>query len=547
MSGVAQGLRAGRWFRWCVELALVLPVIGWAQSTDPEGEFVYHARPHDTLIGLGRRLLKDPRRWPEVQSRNNIADPRHIPLGDPIRIPYSWLRLGSDTATVIAVSGDVRGGGQSVSVAQALPEGSRLQTGGDGSVTMLLADGSVVTVHKLSVLALEQMRRVTGVEDAHVTQFKLESGRLQTHVKAHGDVGRFEIHTPVAVSAVRGTEFRDAFEPAGGSATTETLEGLVEVSGSGAAVAVPADFGTRVEQGAPPRPPIRLLPAPDLQSIAATNSSTRLHLSWTAVPGASHYRLQLASDSEFHAFLQDAELTDPEVDLPSPADGTYWLRVRAIDEIGLEGHDAVRSFLQHQLPAAPSVVGPLTGANIIGESTIFSWNEPGAGVHYRVQVAKDADFNQMFFERDTGEVTHVNLDHVPSGQYFWRVSATDDRGQSGDWSTVQKYTQRRASPIPHLPEFTRHEMQLRWDPQEGMRYRVQIARNPQFNAPLVDQTVESPNLTTRRYYLGTYYARIQTIAEDGSVAPFGQPLRFEVPVPLWLKILLPLLPLLQFV
>jgi hypothetical protein len=184
MSAAAQGFRAVSRLCWCVALvlglALVWPVSGWAQSADPEGEFVYHARLHDTLIGLGRRLLKDPRRWPEVQSRNNIADPRHIPLGDSIRIPYSWLRLGSDTATVIAVSGDVRAGGQSVSVSQALPEGSRLQSGGDGSVTLLLADGSVLTLHKLSVLALEEMRRVTGVDDAHATRFKLESGRLQT-------------------------------------------------------------------------------------------------------------------------------------------------------------------------------------------------------------------------------------------------------------------------------------------------------------------------------------------------------------------------------
>ena len=456
------------------------------------------------------------------------------------------MRLSSETATVIAVSGDVQEGGQSVSVSQALTEGSRLQTGGDGSVTLRVADGSVVTLHKLSVLALEEMRAVRSVEDAHATRFKLESGRLQTRVKPHGDVGRFEIRTPVAVSAVRGTEFRDAFEPEGGSSTSETLEGLVEVSGSGTAVSVPADFGTRVVNGAAPLPPIRLLPAPDLQAIAATNSSTRLHLTWPAVPGASHYRLQLASESEFHALLGDSEMNDPDVVLPSPADGTYWVRVRAIDGIGLEGHDAVRSFVQHQLPAAPTVVAPMNGASIIGGGAAFSWQGLGSGVRYRVQIARDADFNEMFFDRDTGEVTHVSLDQIPSGRYFWRVSAADSSGQSGDWSSVQEYTQRKASPVPYGPQFTRHEMQLRWDPQEGMRYRVQIASDAQFNEPLLDQTLDSPNLTTRRYHPGMYYARIQTVAADGSVAPFGQSLRFQVPVPPWV-FLLPLLGLLALV
>ncbi len=180
MKGNAQGIGAMRATCGLTVLALLLPGFAWAQLTAIEGEFIYHARPRDTLIGIGRRLLIDPRRWPEVQTRNNIADPRHIPLGDEIRIPYSWLRLGSDTATVVAVGGDVRENGHSVTRGQTLSEGDRIETGADGSVTLALADGSVVTLQKLSSLTLGEMRRVTGVEAAHDTRFKLESGRLQT-------------------------------------------------------------------------------------------------------------------------------------------------------------------------------------------------------------------------------------------------------------------------------------------------------------------------------------------------------------------------------
>jgi hypothetical protein len=515
-----------------------------AQSADPEGEFIYYARLHDTLIGISRHLLREPRRWPEVQARNNIADPRRIPPGDPIRIPYAWLRLSPDTATVVAVRGEVREGGRDVSLSQTLPEGSKLESGSDGSVALLLADGSVLTLQKLSVLALEEMRRVTGLETAHDMRFKLESGRLQTQVRPHGDVGRFEIHTPVAVSAVRGTEFRDAFDPAAGNATTETLEGVVAVSGADAVVSIPADFGTRVERNSAPLPPVRLLPPPDLGALPGTNGASQLQLQWQAVPGAGRYRLQLAADAEFHSFLVDAQLDAPEVDLPAPADGNYWLRVRPIDALGLEGHDAVRSFVQHQLPPMPSLVEPLQGANVIGDRGAFAWSGgPGAVSHYRVQVARDPQFTQMFLERDSGEDTHLDVAHVPAGRYFWRVAAVDGRGESSDWSPAQEYTQRQSSPSPYPPAFTRHEMQIHWDPQDGMRYHVQIARDPRFTAPLLDQTLDQPSLSTHRLRTGTYYSRVQTIAEDGSQAPFGAPREFEVPIPLWLKIVLPLLPL----
>jgi hypothetical protein len=449
------GERVNRLLR-CVAVALLLwPPVGLTQSVGPEGELVYHARARDTLIGLGRRLLIDPRRWPEVQSRNSIADPRHIPLGNPIRIPYSWLRLDDDTATVIAVSGDARAAGQPVSVDQTLPPGSRLQTGSDGSLTLHLADSSVLTLNKLSTLVLEEMRHVVGVEGAHTTRFKLETGRLQTQVKHQADVGRFEIRTPVAVSAVRGTEFRDGFDSESGGATTETLDGVVEVAGSGASVSVPSDFGTRVEKGAPPRPPIRLLPAPDLQSVAGNNNSTRLHLTWPAVPDAARYRFQLSAAPEFQAMLADVEVNEPQVDLPAPTDGNYWLRVRAIDGIGLEGHDAVRELAQHQ------VLAPV-------------------------------------------------------------------------------------SPTLRRPEVTRKEIKLGWDAQEAVHYRVQVARDPQFDPPLVDQITDSPILTTQRFPPGIYYARVQTITQDGTEAPFGPSVKFRIALPRWL-LLIPLLAVIPFV
>lgn len=470
MKEKAQGRECVARLRRIVLLACLMPALAWGQQPErrqpqgpqagerppaPDGEFVYHARLHDTLIGLSRRLLIEPRRWPQLQTRNNIKDPRHIPLDYPIRIPYGWLRLVAETATVLAVNGEVQEGGRAITASEALAEGVQIETGADGSATLLLADGSVLTLQKSSVLSLAEMRRVNGVDAAHATRFKLQSGRLQTRVKPHGDVGRFEIVTPVAVSAVRGTEFRDAFEPEEQNATTETLEGLVSVAGAAASVPVPADFGTRVAHDAPPMPPVRLLAAPDLSAIANTNGTSRLQLQWPAVQGAEQYRVQLAPDAQFQSFVADTKLEVPQADLQSPADGVYWVRVRAIDRFGLEGHDAVLTFTQQLLPPPPPPV----------------------------------------------------------------------------------------SPVPEPPTFANRRIQFKWEPREGMRYHVQIARDSRFGSPLLDETVASPDLSTHRFRPGTYFARVAVITNDGTQAPFGQAREFRVPIPLWLKIFLPLLTL----
>ncbi|MEJ0036580.1 MAG: FecR domain-containing protein [Gammaproteobacteria bacterium] len=526
---------------WLAVLAaLVVPAIAAAQSAVADGEFVYRARARDTLIGVARRLLNEPRRWNEVQARNRIADPRRIPLGTEIRIPYAWLRMAPEVATVSAVSGGVRDATRPLAPGQTLRVGSQIETGPDGSVTLQLADGSEITLQKSSVLRLEEMRRVSGLPATHDTRLKLQSGRLQTGVKPQGDMGRFEIQTPVAVSAVRGTQFRSGFEPDGGNALTETLEGLVAVTGT-TTVSLPANFGTRVERNGAPLAPTPLLPPPALQAIPATNGLSQLRLQWPAVAGAAGYRVQLAPDADFHSFFIDAESAAPEVDVPAPADGNYWLRVRSVDRFGLEGQDAVKTLVQRRLPATPALAAPDPGANLFGDGAAFAWTGIEPGVRYRLQIARDAGFTDLLVDRDAGEAMDVGIDRMPPGRYFWRVSGTDERGESGEWSPAQGYTQHPRAPTPHPPEFVARDVQLRWEGEEGVRYHIQVARDPRFGALLLDRTIDRPDLSIPRPRPGKYYARVQTVADDGTIAPYGEIRALEVPVPRWLKILLPLL------
>jgi len=129
-------------------LGILIPRPALAQAAIATSEFQYHAQPRDTLIGLGRRLLLEPRRWRELQSRNHIADPRRIPRGAIIQIPYEWLRTGAETASVVNITGAVQQAGAKIAPGDVLPEGSVIETGSDGSVTIDLADGSVVTLQK---------------------------------------------------------------------------------------------------------------------------------------------------------------------------------------------------------------------------------------------------------------------------------------------------------------------------------------------------------------------------------------------------------------
>jgi hypothetical protein len=416
------------------------------RAADAPDDFGYIAHPGDTLIGLGKRLLREPRRWHDVQLRNQISNEYRIKPGSTIRIPYSWLKVSTEAASVAKVAGTVSSANQPVAPGQSLSQGSLIETGPDGSVAIDLADGSRIVLHKSSSLRLSEMQRIDGVPNAHDIQLQLPDGHLDTLVKPHRDVGRFEIVTPTAVSGVRGTVFRTAASD--GTVTTETLEGVVAVSASGETVDTKADFGTRVDKGSPPLKPVPLLPAPNLAAVPETNQSKEFHLELPPLAGAKAYHVQVSETPDFQTFAVDARSEQSMFDMAALPDGAYWLRVRGVDSLGIEGHDAVKSFTQQTLPEPP----------------------------------------------------------------------------------------KPPPPTPELVLVTRHDLHFQWPSGPDQQYRVQIARDPQFQHILTDQTQSDGKLVWRRPWPGQYYIRVETLPAAGTTP--GTP--FVVPVPLWVKIAVPI-------
>ena len=426
-------------------LLLLLPPVNAQQPAAPD-DFAYIAQPGDTLIGLGKRLLREPNRWHDVQLRNQIANEYRIKPGSTIHIPYRWLKVSTETAAVAKVAGTVTSASQPVTAGQSLSQGSVIETGADGSVAIDLADGSRLVLHKSSSLRLSEMQRVDGVPNSHDIQLQLPGGHVDTLVKPHRDVGRFEIVTPTAALGVRGTVFRaTALEDV---VTTETLEGVVAVSASGETVDTKADFGTRVDKGAPPRKPVPLLPPPNLSSLQGTNPLKELHLEFPPLEGAKSYQVQVSETADFQTFAVDVRSEQPVLNVPALPDGAYWLRVRGIDPLGLEGHDAVKSFTQQTRPEPP----------------------------------------------------------------------------------------KPPPPKPELVSITRHDLHFQWSAEPGQQYRVQIARDPQFQHVLADQTQSEGTWVWHRPWPGQYYIRVEPLPANETTQ--GTP--FVVPVPLWAKVAAPI-------
>lgn len=497
-------------------------------------DFVYHTQPGDTLIGLGRRLLVEPARWRELQARNTVRQPTRMPTGIALHIPRAWLKQEVEQATVVSVSGEASRDGGAVKPGDVLAQGTQLTTRGDGFLTLKLADGSLVTLDPNSALTLERLTRYPSAAGQRDTLLHLQSGRVETRVQPQGKAGRFQIRTPVAVSAVRGTEFRRGVD-AGNIDRTEVTDGTVAVQGPLATppVEVPKNFGT-VSDATGPHPPVRLLPPPDLNAVTRQWEGPQATLDFPPVPGAGSYIAQAATDEQFQHIVAETHAPRPPLNFGALADAAYWVRVRSTDTQGLSGPDASTSIHRHRRLDAPA---PQVSAAEIqtGGSATLSWSPVAEASGYQVQWARDADPSTTTTGVHGLKVTADQTVKIPlePGRYGWRVAALDAAAQPGMWSPVHFLTQKADAPRLQRVLASRKQLRFEWQNQPGRQFRLQVAHDPAFEDIAVEKISSDSTVELAPLSAGGYHARLQAIDPDGYTSPWSPVRHFFVPPPWW--------------
>lgn len=140
-------------------------------------------------------------------------------------------RADATSGTLVARQGDVRvtppGGAEGPGqVGQALPPGTNIRTGANGSAEVRFADDSSLKMQGGSQLQLSAVKR-----SEKKTSIVLFFGRIWSKVTHASDGAvNFDIKTPNAVAGVRGTEFTTTVAD-DGSARVAVQDGQVAVSG----------------------------------------------------------------------------------------------------------------------------------------------------------------------------------------------------------------------------------------------------------------------------------------------------------------------------
>ena len=546
-------------------------VAGWgghgaqaATAEEQNDEIAHTVKDGDTLEGLARSYLAEPRQWPLLQSRNKVANPRHLQPGSVIWIP---VRLQPrESATVQFVQGTVTASARSSSSANAsadtaatpiqaggkLQEGTRLQVGPESFVAVQLADGTVVRVQAGSDVQLRQLRR-RGRAGSVQSVLEMQKGAVESTVPPNVEsLRRFEIRTPLAVTSVRGTHFNVGIAEAG-QTTASVLHGsvavqpLVDKTQSGNATAPAPEPNTLLEPGqglavatdGTVGVPRALLPPPDTTNLPETiGDAGILAMDVPSVPGAVLYEAQVAQDDQFTQVMRLGHFADGHLRWKAVDDGRYYLAVRAIDDQGIAGLPAVKAFTVKTRPVAPLYQHPGPGAVVASGGSELRCTEVQGVRWYHVQVAADAKFATPLLDEQRLDQCRLPLGALPNGTYFWRAASVlqTNSGQAdhGPFAPPQAFTiaDRPAALSPQAMDAQDGDptVRLHWPALAGQRFRLQLAHaaDTAFSKIVEDTPLETPQWTSNNLPAGEYLVRIKVLDPSGLESDFSTARKIRV-------------------
>ncbi len=521
-----------------VSLAFTVIAVFFSASNAYAQTIDYVVQPGDTISSISERFLGGYARWGAIEKLNPGLDIHKLRPGLVLHLPENRVSSVMASVKVLKINGYAESDGAVLKEGQRLGTDAVVIVGEDSFMTLALDDGSIVIVEPGSTVHVHDLRKfATG---AQRVIFEVEDGRVEVEAVPQKPGARFEISTPTATTAVRGTRFRTAYGK-GEAATTEVVDGHVDVfssdkkrhrvkNGEGIVITPAGSAAQEI-----------LLPEPDLSGVAERFTRTTVELSFPKIDQAGAYRVSVARDAEFRDVIATVIHESPDIRIASLDDGRYYMRARAISQSGLNGRDAQRSFELDARPEPPFILEPPPGKHLTANMPVqLSWSVPQSAQSYVVDIEKDG----MAFSRINDLQPNQYSFTAASGNYRWRLATHNENetGPFGDWSSFIVVTPPQG-PEAEVNLGDETTLTLVWPGNPGDVYHWQLASDAEFHDnTLIDEgTATTPEIVLPKPEGGTYYVRVRTINSKGIEGTYGNIQKFDIPKkepsPLWMLLL----------
>ena len=470
----------------------------------------YTIRPSDNLPAVSKRLLKPQYSWASVAHYNHIKDVDKLLVGSIIKIPISWLKYQPQPAKIEAYDGVAlikrRQETRYVTIAKQsqLYVGDELLTR-EGQITVEFADGTNLRLEPFSHLIFNKLSsyKEAGMVD---TRMRLGRGGIRTQVEPLTKGSRYEISTPSAVAAVRGTDFRLRTNAQG--TALEVLEGTVEFLHDHGREFIRAGFGARIISPSALIETIRLDTLPRIAGkTTKTLSETAPDLDWKGLPVSYNVKPSTIKDdshlasSNAEPALHSTTLSDSESDLSQDADVS-------------DPNSADVATLDLPLP----------GSIVDGFTAEFTWSVNSPSTLSRLELSKNNDFERLALPTKWAENTFYRVEQqLPAGNYFWRVR-TLSTGNTESISLPRAVSiQGKLDAVSILTvNYIGDQVGMFWHTVDNAKgYVLQVSDDKGFRRLLKEETLGKTRAFLKLPEGKTFYARVKGLGDEVYTSEFG--------------------------
>ena len=212
---------------------------------------------------------------------------------------------------------------------------------------------------------------------------------------------------------------------------------------------------------------------------------------WSSVPGATGYRLDVATNNSFTIYVPGYQNLDVGNVTSSPVTGlsahtTYYYRVRAYNGCATSPNSSVKSV--QTSPCTPAAPNAQSATNVTFSSFSANWRSVSGAIDYRLDVATDSSFINYvsgYQNLDVGNVTSYNVTGLSaSTTYYYRVRAYNGCATSLN-SSVKSVTTKPCTPAApsaqNATNVTSSSFIAIWRSVSGaIDYRLDVATDSSF-------------------------------------------------------------------
>lgn len=486
----------------------------------------------DTLYDLAVRYLDDATMWPAFLQYNNIKNPKRLRPGSELRIPP----LDLPGIHVIFALGDVHRVADNnpatpLEIGEQLRENDKVSVGNDSYLTLQFDDGSIMRVLSDSLLQIQRYRDSHGSKPGNRV-IVLEQGNLDISVTPANAANKnkanhFEVITPQAVAAARGTRFDvSASDTATASGVTEgsiAVRQNLKNKRRGQQKLLQFGKGLRVGQNGKLGEIRPLLAAADLSMLPARfTDADYLVIDWPELENAASYQVRLASDNDMQQVVANIESETPLVKLTGLEDGEYIVGVRAVDMEGIIGFEKVHGISIKAQPVFPFYLAP-ANHQITGNKVDLLCTQVLGASAYRLQVSRSQDFSSAIVDAVHQDACGHTATDLENGRYFWRTaaitSAADGQHKQGPFSEPAQFEVIDSTSASHF----QMPSGAFWVDNRNLSFSAQISRDEDFSSIVGEQALQDQFISLDNLSPGSYYIRIQATDIDNFTTAHSTP------------------------